>query len=142
MSRILRHVRQNVVAYLALFVALGGTSYAAISIPRNSVGANQIRNHAIDPVKLNGKLHWRLCAHWAADRRELGNIVASRATRRTILQWNGIERYRVTGGVVAWTRHSHRMFRRSRHGRDFGVRSGPAAVSSACQRSRGASVSS
>jgi hypothetical protein len=55
MSRVLSHVRHNVVAYLALFVALGGTSYAAVSLPRNSVGAPQIKNHSITPVKFNGK---------------------------------------------------------------------------------------
>ena len=43
MNRLFRHVRANVVAYLALFVALGGSSYAAFSLP----------NHSIDPVKLN-----------------------------------------------------------------------------------------
>ena len=36
----------NVTAATALFVALGGTSYAAISLPRNSVGAEQIRTGA------------------------------------------------------------------------------------------------
>ena len=33
----------NVTATLALFIALGGTSYAAVTLPRNSVGAAQIR---------------------------------------------------------------------------------------------------
>ena len=33
MTRILNHVRDNLVAYIALFVALGGTSYAAFSLP-------------------------------------------------------------------------------------------------------------
>jgi hypothetical protein len=36
MSRLLTHARDNAIAYLALFVALGGTSYAAIKLPRNS----------------------------------------------------------------------------------------------------------
>jgi hypothetical protein len=52
MRRLISHVRANVIAYLALFVALGGTSYAAISIPRNSVGTRQLRNGAVTPVKL------------------------------------------------------------------------------------------
>jgi hypothetical protein len=43
MIRLLAHLRGNVVGYLALFVALGGTSYAAISVS----------NHSITPVKLN-----------------------------------------------------------------------------------------
>ena len=33
MTRILTHVRTNLIAYLALFVAMGGTSYAAFSLP-------------------------------------------------------------------------------------------------------------
>ncbi len=51
--RIWRHVRANTVAYIALFVALGGTSYAATQLPANSVGARQIKNHSITPIKLN-----------------------------------------------------------------------------------------
>jgi hypothetical protein len=37
----------NVTAALALFVALGGTSYAALAIPANSVGSAQIRPNAV-----------------------------------------------------------------------------------------------
>ena len=48
MNRIVSHLRGNAVAYLALFVALGGTSYA-VAVPANSVGTRQIRNHAITP---------------------------------------------------------------------------------------------
>jgi hypothetical protein len=36
-----------VVATVALVVALGGTSYAGFSLPNNSVGTKQIRNHAV-----------------------------------------------------------------------------------------------
>lgn len=53
MTTALRHVRSNLVAYLALFVALGGTGYAAVALPAGSVGARQIRNHVIQPVKLD-----------------------------------------------------------------------------------------
>jgi hypothetical protein len=53
MNKAINHLRANVVAYLALFVALGGTSYAAVNLPSNSVGNRQIRNHSIDPDKLN-----------------------------------------------------------------------------------------
>lgn len=53
MNRVTTHLRGNLVGWIALFVALGGTGYAAISIPRNSVGAAQIRNRSITPVKLN-----------------------------------------------------------------------------------------
>jgi hypothetical protein len=37
----------NVSSSLALFVALGGTSYAAIALPANSVGSDQIRTGAV-----------------------------------------------------------------------------------------------
>jgi hypothetical protein len=37
----------NVVATLALFIALGGTGYAAIDLPRNSVGTAEIRDGAV-----------------------------------------------------------------------------------------------
>lgn len=53
MRTAIAHLRANAVAYLALFVALGGTSYAAVSLPASSVGNRQIRNHSIYPDKLN-----------------------------------------------------------------------------------------
>ena len=37
----------NVVATLALFIALGGSSYAALKLPRDSVGSSQIRSKAV-----------------------------------------------------------------------------------------------
>jgi hypothetical protein len=37
----------NVVATLALFIALGGTSYAAVTLPRNSVGSAQLRTGSV-----------------------------------------------------------------------------------------------
>ena len=55
MHRLISHLRSNLVGWIALFVALGGTGYAAIGIPRNSVGSAQLRNHSITPVKLNPK---------------------------------------------------------------------------------------
>jgi hypothetical protein len=36
-----------VIALLALFVAIGGTGYAALKLPKNSVGSNQIRKGAV-----------------------------------------------------------------------------------------------
>ncbi len=55
MKAVLEHARRNAVAYVALFVALGGTGYAAWQVPKGSVGARQLKNHAIDPVKFNPK---------------------------------------------------------------------------------------
>ena len=42
----------NVTATLALFVALGGTGYAAVTLPRNSVGTKQLRSRAVTASKL------------------------------------------------------------------------------------------
>jgi hypothetical protein len=51
--RIRRHLTfANVVACLALFVALGGTGYAAFRLPKNSVGTKQIKNNSITGAKL------------------------------------------------------------------------------------------
>jgi hypothetical protein len=51
----LDHLRRNVVAYIALFAALGGTSYAAIRLPRGSVGRAQIRNNAVTTAKVRDR---------------------------------------------------------------------------------------
>jgi hypothetical protein len=55
MRALVRHLRGNAIAYTALFVALGGTGYAAMNLPKGSVGAKQIKNHSIVPVKFNHK---------------------------------------------------------------------------------------
>lgn len=45
----------NVISTLALFVALGGTSYAALTLPRNSVGSSQIRARAVGSSELRSR---------------------------------------------------------------------------------------
>jgi hypothetical protein len=46
-----------VVACIALFVALGGTGYAALRLPANIVGTAQIKNSAVNSLKVkNGSL--------------------------------------------------------------------------------------
>ncbi len=42
----------NVVASLALFIALGGVSYAAAKLPKNSVGSTQIKKNAVTGSKV------------------------------------------------------------------------------------------
>lgn len=44
-----------VISLIALFVALGGTSYAAITLPKNSVGTKQLKNGAVTKAKINKK---------------------------------------------------------------------------------------
>jgi BclB C-terminal domain-containing protein len=50
--RVLRPVRRQPVAFVALFFALGGGAYAAVILPPNSVGTKQIRNKAVTPRTL------------------------------------------------------------------------------------------
>lgn len=42
----------NVMATIAVFVALGGVSYAAIKLPKNSVGSKQIKKNAVVGAKI------------------------------------------------------------------------------------------
>lgn len=51
-GRTLLHLRRNAVAYCALFVATGGTSYAAVSLPANSVASKQIKKSAVSGPKI------------------------------------------------------------------------------------------
>jgi hypothetical protein len=45
----------NVMATVAVFIALGGASYAALKLPKNSVGTQQIKNNAITTAKIKSK---------------------------------------------------------------------------------------
>jgi hypothetical protein len=55
MKKVLRRLPSPsmVVACIALTVALGGTGYAAIKLPRNSVGTAQLRKNAVVATKLS-----------------------------------------------------------------------------------------
>lgn len=46
-SRLAGHARRRWVEYVALFAALGGTSYAVAALPANSVGTAQLRTAAV-----------------------------------------------------------------------------------------------
>ena len=52
MEPFLRYVKQHHLGLIALFVALGGTSYAASQLPKNSVGATQIKANAVTSPKV------------------------------------------------------------------------------------------
>ncbi len=56
-SSLLRYARRHHVALLALFLALGGTSYAAASalVPKNSVGSAQVINGSLQKLDLSKK---------------------------------------------------------------------------------------
>ncbi len=44
----------NVIASLALFIALGGISWAAVALPKNSVGTTQLKRNAVTGAKIRG----------------------------------------------------------------------------------------
>ena len=47
-----RYIKRHHVALVALFVALGGVSYAAVNLPKNSVGSGQIKTGAVKGPEL------------------------------------------------------------------------------------------
>jgi hypothetical protein len=49
---ILSFLSHNAIALVALFVALGGSAYAATALPRNSVGTPQLKKSAVSGVKV------------------------------------------------------------------------------------------
>lgn len=74
--------------YIALFISLGGTSYAALSLPAGSVGTRQLRNGAvtskkianrsITPAKLDPAAIGGSIRHWAFINQDGGVIGGSR----------------------------------------------------------------
>jgi hypothetical protein len=75
----LHHLRGNLVAYLALFLALGGTSaYAAGALPKASVGTKQLKKSAVTSAKVrDGSLQARDFAAEQLPRGERGPQGAS-----------------------------------------------------------------
>jgi hypothetical protein len=71
----LTFIRHNAIALLALFVALGGTSYAALNIPAGSIGTSELHNGAVTnkklanasvtPAKFDGRAIGGSVRHWA-----------------------------------------------------------------------------
>lgn len=98
MSRVFNHFRSNVVAYVALFVALGGTSYAAIHLPTGSVGNRQLKNHSISPIKFERSSIAGYVRDWA-EIDQNGQLVASRPQAH-LFGWGEVGAY--PGGTVNW----------------------------------------
>lgn len=96
MLKILTFIRRNAIALLALFVALGGASYAAVSI-----NGNQIRNHTINAVKLNPKSISASISAWAIIYGDSSGASAGHSSSRIEV------RSLSTGEVVSWP---HRRF--------------------------------
>ncbi len=73
-----------VISIIALVVALGGVSYAAIRIPKNSVGARQLKKNAVNTVKVKDRSLLRRDfrpgqlpgATWFADREPVVPLLA------------------------------------------------------------------
>jgi hypothetical protein len=94
MTRLLNHARNNLVGYIALFVALGGTSYAAFSLPAGSVGTKQLRNGAVTarklangavtPAKLDAGAIGGSIKHWARVSQTGQVLSGSRGARASV----------------------------------------------------------
>jgi hypothetical protein len=52
-KRVAGHLRANLVGYVALFAALGGTSYAATQLAPGSVTTRSLANGAVTHAKLS-----------------------------------------------------------------------------------------
>ncbi len=93
-QRIATYLRRNAIAVLALFVALGGSSYAAITI-----SGSQLRNRSVNAVKLNPHSIAASIKAWANLQFRFGGgvfVQGSNSPVRVIT---------VTGGEeVIWTR--------------------------------------
>lgn len=103
----------NVVATIALFIALGGSSYAALKLPRDSVGATQIRLGAVRSAEVaDGSLQAADLS--AAAKRGLGG--------GAVLFWAAVgaggkaERGTATEATLAGTGHYEVAFSRSASG--------------------------
>lgn len=96
MHRLLRHLRSQAVAYAALFVALGGTGYAAVTLPRGSVGNRQLRNHSITPIKFDSSTIAGYVRDWAQISLQ-GQLTASRP-HATLIGWGA------RGGQIQWSK--------------------------------------
>jgi hypothetical protein len=100
MKPILGHARNNLIAYLALFVALGGTGYAAATLPSGSVGTPQLRNSAIIASKLNRASIGGYVVAWAHVRHD-GRVLSGSPGARAIytgssasfyfVRWRGVK---------------------------------------------------
>jgi len=114
MKRILDHARRNAIAYLALFISIGGTSYAAITLPANSVGTRQLKNHSITPIKFDRRTVGAYVRAWAVIRG--GNQVIAARPRASVVSWDPS----FAAGVVSWgSAVSSSCFALASSGRDF-----------------------
>jgi hypothetical protein len=75
----------NVMASVAVFIALGGASYAAVSIPKNSVGSKQLRAHSVKPGDLaNGSVGTKQLRRRSVTAAKVAN---KGVTKRSLSSW-------------------------------------------------------
>jgi hypothetical protein len=75
----------NVMATVAVFVALGGGAYAATALPRDSVGRAQLRKHAVSRSKLADRaVNTRKLDRRAVTLSRLSKGVRARLNRRAV----------------------------------------------------------
>jgi hypothetical protein len=104
MNRVIKHLRTNLIAYLALFVALGGTSYAAFQLPAGSVGTRQLRNHSVTPVKFGSNVG-AYVGFWAVVGPN-GQLLAARPQGGRIVAWDPV----FHTGLLRWPSLSRSCF--------------------------------
>ena len=100
MSKAFNHLKSNAVAYVALFVALGGTSYAATTLGAGSVGTRQLKNHSISPIKFQRGSIAGYVRDWAKID-TAGQISASRP-RAHLVGWTDQPGGAFPGGLISW----------------------------------------
>ena len=75
----------NVMASVAVFIALGGASYAAVSLPADSVGSKQLRTHAVKQSNLAaGSVGTRQLRRRSVKARKIANRAV---TKRSLSSW-------------------------------------------------------
>ena len=89
--KILAYVRRNAIALLALFVALGGTSYAALTI-----NGSQIRNKSIGAVKFDPRSVAASIKAWAIVNAGSDSASASASSSQVRVRAIG------SGEVITW----------------------------------------
>ena len=102
MTTILRFFRSNAVAFLALFIALGGVGWAATSLPggERRIQSRKIKNHSITPAKFNRSMIGGSVRYWARISAS-GKIIASQPKARIVI-WYPTPGGLLGGGVVRW----------------------------------------